>query len=53
MYFLSLIIFSGHGLSGIGLLALLSFVAVPAMFGAGITTAFVMKYALGINIDHL
>ncbi|KAK3792248.1 hypothetical protein RRG08_007328 [Elysia crispata] len=44
---------SGHGLSGIGLLALLSFVAVPAMFGAGITTAFVMKYALGINIDHL
>ncbi|RUS74054.1 hypothetical protein EGW08_018181 [Elysia chlorotica] len=44
---------SGHGLSGMGLMALLSFVAVPAMFGAGITTAFVMKYGLGINIDHL
>ncbi|GFS10016.1 UPF0394 inner membrane protein YeeE-like [Elysia marginata] len=44
---------SGHGLSGMGLLALLSFVAVPAMFCSGIATAFVLKHGLGVNIDHL
>lgn len=44
---------SGHGLSGMGLLALLSFVAVPAMFGSGIATAFLLKHGLEINIDHL
>ncbi|KAH9489517.1 hypothetical protein Btru_037378 [Bulinus truncatus] len=36
---------SGHGLSGMGLLALISFVAVPSMFAGGITTAFLIKYA--------
>ena len=35
---------SGHGLSGVGLLTWLSFMAVPAMFGGGIGTAFLMKY---------
>jgi len=34
---------SGHGLSGAGLLFLPSFVAVPAMFGGGIATAFLLK----------
>ncbi|WAR29531.1 YEEE-like protein [Mya arenaria] len=34
---------SGHGLSGMGLLAWLSFVAVPCMFAGGIVTAFSMK----------
>lgn len=35
---------SGHGLSGFGLLYLLSFAAVPAMFAGGIGTAFIMKF---------
>ncbi|KAH3867574.1 UPF0394 inner membrane protein YeeE-like isoform X2 [Dreissena polymorpha] len=34
---------SGHGLSGMGLLAWLSFIAVPAMFAGGIVTAFSMQ----------
>ncbi|KAK3101632.1 hypothetical protein FSP39_005030, partial [Pinctada imbricata] len=34
---------SGHGLSGMGLLAWLSFLAVPAMFAGGIVTAFSMQ----------
>ncbi|XP_013410268.1 uncharacterized protein LOC106173630 [Lingula anatina] len=34
---------SGHGLSGVGLLNLLSFAAVPAMFGGGILAALVLK----------
>ncbi|CAD5124400.1 DgyrCDS12685 [Dimorphilus gyrociliatus] len=34
---------SGHGLSGMGVLAWLSFVAVPFMFGGGIATAFIFK----------
>ena len=33
---------SGHGLSGMGLLATASFVAVPAMFGGGIAVGFAM-----------
>jgi uncharacterized membrane protein YedE/YeeE len=33
---------SGHGISGMGHLAVNSFVAVPAMFGAGIATAFMI-----------
>ncbi|XP_072173517.1 uncharacterized protein [Diadema setosum] len=33
---------SGHGLSGIGMLSLLSFVAIPSMFLGGITTAVAM-----------
>mmetsp|Transcript_4721 Transcript_4721/g.9898 ORF Transcript_4721/g.9898 Transcript_4721/m.9898 type:complete len:446 (-) Transcript_4721:1327-2664(-) len=36
---------SGHGLSGMALLATLSFLAVPAMFAGGIITAFSMKAA--------
>ncbi|CAL1528407.1 unnamed protein product [Lymnaea stagnalis] len=39
---------SGHGLSGMGLLVLLSFVAVPSMFAGGISLAFLMKYKLGV-----
>ncbi|KAK7103828.1 hypothetical protein V1264_018649 [Littorina saxatilis] len=35
---------SGHGLSGMGLLSLLSLTAVPAMFAGGIATALVMNY---------
>ncbi|XP_048750778.1 UPF0394 inner membrane protein YeeE-like isoform X2 [Ostrea edulis] len=34
---------SGHGLSGMGLLSWLSFIAVPCMFGGGIVTAFAMQ----------
>uniref|UniRef100_K1PUK1 Uncharacterized protein n=1 Tax=Magallana gigas TaxID=29159 RepID=K1PUK1_MAGGI len=34
---------SGHGLSGMGLLTWLSFIAVPAMFAGGIVTAFSMQ----------
>nr|KAI8740481.1 leishmanolysin-like peptidase 2 [Biomphalaria glabrata] len=41
---------SGHGLSGMGLLALISFVAVPSMFAGGISTAFLMKYGLGVTM---
>jgi len=37
---------SGHGLSGMGLLSVLSFVTVPAMFAGGITTAIIMKFGL-------
>lgn len=36
---------SGHGLSGMGLLSMLSFVTVPAMFAGGIATAAYMKFA--------
>lgn len=35
--------YSGHGLSGMGLLTWLSFIAVPAMFAGGIVTAFSMQ----------
>lgn len=35
--------YSGHGLSGMGLLSWLSFIAVPCMFGGGIVTAFAMQ----------
>ncbi|XP_067653437.1 thiosulfate transporter TsuA-like [Haliotis asinina] len=38
---------SGHGLSGMGLLAWLSFIAVPFMFGGAIATAFIMRSANG------
>lgn len=34
---------SGHGISGMGMLAWLSFIAVPFMFGGGIVTAFAMR----------
>ena len=34
---------SGHGLSGLALLSLASFVAVPAMFAGGISLAFARK----------
>ena len=34
---------SGHGISGMGLLIWMSFVAVPFMFGGGIATAFAMQ----------
>ncbi|GFO10217.1 upf0394 inner membrane protein yeee-like [Plakobranchus ocellatus] len=44
---------SGHGLSGMGLMMLLSVVAVPAMFGAGISTAFLLKHVFDIPIDQL
>lgn len=45
---------SGHGLSGMALLAWLSFIAVPAMFAGGISTAFAMQAtgALDNYIDH-
>ena len=38
---------SGHGLSGMALLSLLSFAAVPAMFGGGIAAGFIMQAAGG------
>ncbi|XP_071948640.1 thiosulfate transporter TsuA-like [Antedon mediterranea] len=41
---------SGHGLSGIGSLSLLSFAAVPSMFAGGISAGFIMKFSVG-NID--
>jgi len=44
--------YSGHGLSGMGLLAWLSFIAVPAMFAGGIVTAFSMK-ATGALDDYV
>ncbi|XP_041355417.1 UPF0394 membrane protein PD_1892-like [Gigantopelta aegis] len=34
---------SGHGLSGMALMAWLSFLAVPFMFAGGIVTAFLMR----------
>jgi hypothetical protein len=34
---------SGHGLSGMAVLSMLSFAVVPAMFGGGITAAFIMQ----------
>lgn len=40
-----LLYFSGHGISGMGLLVWMSFVAVPAMFGGGIAVAFAMQAA--------
>nr|KAG5707290.1 hypothetical protein BaRGS_000064 [Batillaria attramentaria] len=36
---------SGHGISGMGMLAWLSFLAVPFMFGGAIATAFIMRAA--------
>ena len=42
---------SGHGLSGMGLLFWMSFLAVPAMFGGGIVTAFAMD-ATGALEDY-
>lgn len=41
---------SGHGISGMGLFAWLSFLAVPSIFAGGISTAFLMKYT-GVK-DH-
>lgn len=41
---------SGHGISGMGLFAWLSFIAVPSIFAGGISTAFLMKYT-GVK-DH-
>uniref|UniRef100_A0A0B6Y8D7 Uncharacterized protein n=1 Tax=Arion vulgaris TaxID=1028688 RepID=A0A0B6Y8D7_9EUPU len=41
---------SGHGLSGMGLLILLSFVAVPSMFAGGISLAVFMKYVIGVDM---
>ena len=41
---------SGHGLSGLALGSLHAWVAVPAMFGGGIATAFAMK-AAGLFVD--
>ncbi|KAL4216749.1 hypothetical protein ACF0H5_024472 [Mactra antiquata] len=43
---------SGHGLSGMGLLAWLSFIAVPGMFAGGIITAFSMQ-ATGALDDYV
>ncbi|KAL5019918.1 hypothetical protein ScPMuIL_002810 [Solemya velum] len=43
---------SGHGLSGMGVLAWLSFVAVPFMFGGAIVTAFSMR-ATGALTDYV
>lgn len=43
---------SGHGLSGMGLLAWLSFIAVPFMFAGGIVTAFAMQ-ATGALDDYV
>lgn len=42
--------YSGHGISGMGLFAWLSFLAVPSIFAGGISTAFLMKYT-GVK-DH-
>lgn len=44
---------SGHGLSGMGVLAWLSFIAVPFMFGGGIATAFIFKACDIITPDKL
>ncbi|XP_022303364.2 thiosulfate transporter TsuA-like [Crassostrea virginica] len=41
---------SGHGISGMGLFAWLSFIAVPSIFAGGISTAFLMKLT-GVK-DH-
>ena len=35
-----MLFFSGHGLSGMGLLVFLSMIAVPVMFMAGMATAY-------------
>lgn len=43
---------SGHGLSGMGLLAWLSFIAVPSMFAGGIITGFSMQ-ATGALDDYV
>ncbi|XP_053387465.1 UPF0394 inner membrane protein YeeE-like isoform X2 [Mercenaria mercenaria] len=43
---------SGHGLSGMGLLAWLSFIAVPCMFAGGIMTGFSMQ-ATGALDDYV
>lgn len=40
----SLHMYSGHGLSGMALLSLASFVAVPAMFAGGISLAVALKH---------
>ena len=52
MYYIHVFVvcYSGHGLSGMGLLAWLSFIAVPFMFMGGIATGFAMK-ATGA-LDH-
>jgi len=42
---------SGHGLSGMGMAATSSFVAVPAMFGMGIVVAFIM-HAGGASVGY-
>ena len=39
---LVLLLCSGHGLSGLGTLNILSFVAVPAMFAGGMATAAIL-----------
>ncbi|BFZ12187.1 hypothetical protein BsWGS_15225 [Bradybaena similaris] len=41
---------SGHGLSGMGLLMLMSLVAVPFMFAGGMSAAFFMKHMLEIEM---
>ncbi|XP_076441521.1 thiosulfate transporter TsuA-like [Babylonia areolata] len=43
---------SGHGISGVSLLAWLSFLAVPCMFGGAIVFAFIMRAADGY-LDRL
>ncbi|KAK7108480.1 thiosulfate transporter TsuA-like [Littorina saxatilis] len=43
---------SGHGISGVGLLAWLSFLAVPCMFGGAIATAYIMR-AADCSLDRL
>jgi uncharacterized membrane protein YedE/YeeE len=39
---------SGHGLSGLGLLSVTSFVAVPAMFAGGISLALIRRLVLNM-----
>jgi uncharacterized membrane protein YedE/YeeE len=41
---------SGHGLTGMALLMLLSFIAIPSMFAGGISLAALMNYIEGIEM---
>ncbi|KAI0207963.1 hypothetical protein LSAT2_007377 [Lamellibrachia satsuma] len=38
---------SGHGITGMGFMSILSLIATAAMFGGGMATGFSMKYILG------
>jgi len=41
------VFFSGHGITGMGFMSILSLIATASMFGGGMATGFGMKYLLG------